>query len=215
MKTLRLTNVAIACVLLLAALTSPATANVTTGSWFMDQSNTFEDGVNYGRVDIMADDSSGVVSFNVEAFIVSDYGNPPFANFGMDKFGFNYSNISDPVGNWLVNMPTDSWGFQFNKELSEFGKFEIQAKGNGGSRQAPLIFSITLPTESDAVASNFAVLGGDSSVFFAAHVAGFAGTGSHFIGGSTEVPTVPAPGALLLCGIGAGLVGWIKKRRLI
>ena len=76
--------------------------------------------------------------------------------------------------------------------LSGFGSFMVTEDGNGNSRQDPLIFTFTLPTASEAIASNFAVLSsgnaGQGNVFFAAHVADFEKVGSeedsHFIGGS-------------------------------
>ena len=210
----------IACILLFGVLSVPVVANVTTGSWFMDQSNTFLDGINYGQVDISADDSTGKVSFTVDAFIVSDYGNPAnFGNFGIQSFGFNYANVSDPVSSWTFNLPV-GWSHSSGNE-DGFGRFMVTANGTGSSRKDPLIFDITLPTAADAVASNFAVLStinaGQGNVFFAAHVAGFDGVGadSHYIGGSTGVPNIPAPGALILGGIGVGLVGWMRRHRAL
>ncbi|MBN2128736.1 MAG: hypothetical protein JW741_04540 [Sedimentisphaerales bacterium] len=187
-----------------------AGANVTTGSWFMDESNVFSDGVNYGRVDITADDSSGVVSFVVTAADVYD---ELLDNFRIQEFGFNYTLASNP-GSWAWALPT-GWDYDEDKNMGGgFGKFMLRLSGPGTS-QDTLAFGLTVPA-AEAVAMNFAAPSTEGYLF-SAHVADFKVEGacedtSHKIAGGTRIPV---PGAVVLAGFGAAAVGWLRRRKIV
>lgn len=191
-----------------------AKANITSGSWIMDQSNTFADGIAYGQVDIVANDVLGTIQFTVDAFNVQpEYGT--LSNFGIQSFGFNYQNLTSAPSTWVKSLPS-GWTQNDNGGYEDgFGSFTITEDGSGSSRQDPLIFSITIPSAGEAIASNFAVLStgnaGQGNVYFAAHVAGFSNdlAQSHYIGGSNPIPV---PGAVVLAGLGMGLVGLVRRR---
>src|SRR3990167_3461282 len=101
----------------LTLVTSSVRANITSGSWFMDQSNTFADGTNYGRVDIEADDVAGTVKFTVDAFDVQPlYGT--LTNFGLQKFGFNFDNVTSLPSAWALALPS-GWSQVTNSNRSE------------------------------------------------------------------------------------------------
>ena len=192
----------------LALLAWPAqsAAGITSsGSWMLNQSNTFADGVNYGYVDIVADSTAGAgtVTFTVFAYNIPPlYG--PLDNFGIQAFGFNSS--LDPSA-WSIDLP-DGWTQGYG-QLDGFGFFLVNEDGVGWSRQNPLEFTITLDDPSQAVVGNFVLWSsgnpGQGSALFAAHIAGFeTGPGSHFVGSTVAVP---APGAVLLAAMGLGLIG--------
>ncbi len=186
-------------------------------SIFLDQSNEFADGPSYGRVDITADSTTGLVTFHVDSYTVADYVSLS-SNAGFQTFGFNFTGVSDPVSAWSDWSRPSGWGVHTNSNQDGFGEFDVVLSGNGGNRVESIEFEFKLPDASQAVVDNFIDFSHDSAgqgnVFFAGHYAGFTGTpGSNYIGGSKIVPPqVPIPGAALLGAIGLSVVCGIRRR---
>lgn len=189
----------------LTAAAGTASATLTDGSWLMDQSNTFEDQIEYGAVYIQADSDTGDVRFEVIAAVPDFYGE--LNKFGIQRFGFNFENVTSNPGEWNVSLPAHWSQDNTVERLSAFGGFSVTEGTHGANHRAnPLVFTITLPNPEEAIASNFAVpstgTAGEGNQFFAAHVAGFIdGEASHWISGSA--PHLPEPGTLALLALGA------------
>jgi hypothetical protein len=192
---------------------------VVTQTWTLNQSNKFRDLYNYGSVKVEADSGTGVVTFTVDidedAYDILD------ADFGIDAFGFNYQNITSLPNTWTLSLPTASWTQTLYQKLSGYGWFQVKEDYGNDTRFDPLVFSITLPTASEAVIDNFTVEGtgaveGGGDEYFAAHVAGFQMTGEatagitdHWTAGKTPLPE---PTTIIFSLAGLALLGWFKRR---
>lgn len=187
-------------------------ANAATVSYYLDQSNDLDDGINYAQVTIS--DNGDDIDFSVQvlssAFTVSDG-----SNFGMQNFSFNYdTSLLVGVSN-IVDIDPLAWAVSEGENAGGgFGKFEFNLTGDGSSRTELLTFSIT-GVDGDTIGSY--AMGSDlkpaAVEFFAAHIAGFDTTNdvtsAQFAGSSP----VPVPAAVWLFGSGLiGLVGVARKK---
>jgi hypothetical protein len=190
-------------------------AEAATVQYMLDQSNTLEDDVDYLLVTI-SDNQPGQLDFIVETqSVLSDIAG---GNFGIASFGFNLDSAIDLSSDDFL-LP-DKWKVQFDKGMSEAGKFDVRLLGTGQARQDPLQFSILgLGLEN--------IIPG-----FASHVAGFEmeyygieghhhgfkgehGVSSAFFYGDRLVTAVPVPAAFWLFGSGMLLLGRVATRRRI
>jgi len=176
----------------------------------MDQSNELGDGVNYLQVTIS--DVGDDIAFSVQT-LPALTGLTPLSNFGIQTFSFNVNgplcDITSAAN--IVGLSSTDWDIKYNKNASEFGKFDILYKGTGSDRVDPLEFLIINDDVADGV-DCYAVANTDGN-FFASHVAGFTAPGgvtsAFFASDGTNM--VPIPGAVWL--LGSGLVGLISLRR--
>jgi hypothetical protein len=194
-------------------------ASASSISYFMDQSNDLVDGVNYAKVTIDDDGIVGNINFTVE--VIASAFPTPFSNFGMQTFSFNYDPALDvPLGNIsaanIVNVLPSEWDIVEDKNAGGgFGKFDFAAKGDGSTRTSILTFSIS-GVVGDTIDSYALGNADDSGEYFAAHIAGYAdgatGNTSGQFAGSTAVPV---PAAVWLFGSGLGILGWMRRRKLV
>jgi hypothetical protein len=140
--------VATAAVFLLSSAAQAAAV-----SYFLDQSNALPDGTNYLRV-TLTETGSGV-DFLVQT--LDSLNNLAGKNFGIDKFGLNFTRNTDYE---ITGLP-DDWKIRSNKRLSEFGRYDILLQGWGKARTDALSFTVG------------GVALADFDNFFAAHVGGF------------------------------------------
>ena len=186
-------------------------------SFYMDQSNTLPDGVNYLQVTI--DDALAPGNINFTVTPLSSLTDIAGSNFGIQEFAFNGDGLSS--ANILFTDDAVGWKFSGGVNFSEFGVFDNLAKGTGSSRANPLTFSIT-GVNGDTINSYASALS-DGTAFFAAHVAGFSfgcgGSGrcitsAKFAGdedGTVPPSSVPAPTAAWL--FASGLIGMAAVSR--
>lgn len=189
-------------------------AQATTVSYYLDQSNVtaLPDNSNYLMVTIDDNGGSGIVDFWVDtvpgAFTAG-------TNFGIQSFGFNFTGATAPnavdfivPNGWNVDVPPPN-------NQDGFGDFDYIVSNGGNNRQDPLHFSIATD---EGLSSFFALSSGNAgqgNVAFAAHVAGFTVSGSSvtsaWFGGSTPVP-IPAAAWLFGAGL-LGLAGVARRGR--
>jgi hypothetical protein len=188
-------------------------AEAATVQYMLDQSNTLEDDIDYLLVTI-SDNQPGQLDFTVETqSALSDIAG---SNFGIASFGFNLDSAIDLSGDSFL-LP-DKWKLQFDKGMSEAGKFDVRLLGTGQARQDPLQFSVLGLGLEDIISG------------FASHVAGFemeyCGIDGHhhgsrqnissaFFYGDRLVTAVPVPAAFWLFGSGMLLLGRVATRRRI
>lgn len=195
-----------ACMLLFAS----TAARAASVSFYLDQSNKLPDGTNYLSV-MLTENLSGGVDFLVQT--LNPLNGIAGRNFGIQKFGFNFTS-NTPYE--ITGLP-DYWRVKKDKQMSEFGRYDIRLQGKGKARTDTLAFTVG------------GVALADFDDFFAAHVAGFEWcpddsqkkrkwcsgkecVSSAYFGGS--VSQVPVPAAVWLFGSGLlGLVGVAKRSR--
>ena len=180
---------------LLGSLFLLAGSQAYANTYFLNQSNTLTDGVNYAQVDVLVND--GNLDFTVTALEPTNW---KFSNF--------YFNLGGPTGDiTLTGLPT-GWTADTDQNVSEFGLFSDGAKGTGSSLQS--IFSFT--ADGTNILSFANLLANNKGFIFAAHVqcSGRGGNVCDSVDGesSHHIAAIPIPGAIWL--FGTALVGFIS-----
>ena len=169
-------------------------------TYFLNQSNTLADGVNYAQVDVL--ETAGNLNFTVTALEPTNW---KFSNF--------YLNLGGSTGAITLTGLPSGWKADTDQNVSEFGVFSNGAKGKGKSLQS--VFSFTADGTNTLSFAN--LLANDEGWIFAAHVqcqskgnnpcCSVDGETSHHIAGP-EISPVPIPGAIWL--FGTALIGFVS-----
>ena len=173
-----------------SALAFSAYAGAATVSYGLTESNAMPDGTHYLTVEITQSASAeGVFDFLIrpESSLLLDG-----ENAGIQAFGLNVEAamttettanggiavISNPLV--FTNLP-EGWTIDTQKNMSEFGRYDIRLYGNGNSRVEELSFSVE-GTREDLI--------GDQ---FAAHYAGLENGEGGFFGGAMLLADIGFP----------------------
>lgn len=197
MKTKNFISKLFVCLLGLAA------PPVLASTYYLNQSNTLADGVNYAQVDVL--ENGGNLDFTVTALTPANW---KFSNF--------YFNLGGNVGTvTLSGLPT-GWSADSGQNVSAFGIFSDGEKGTGGTLKSALTFTAD-STVALALSNLVPNAVGGAGWIFAAHVqcqdktsspcSAVGSETSHFIAGP-EVSTVPLPAAAWL--FGSALLGFVS-----
>ena len=192
--------------LLMTGLTQAASV-----SYFLDKSNVSLPEADFLKVTISDNANGSDIDFRVD--VLRDAFPSPAANFGMQKFFFNYGEGLGVNAKNIVNIDPSTWTIREDKNAGgSFGKFEFALNGSGATRTEVLLFNI-VSVDGDSI-YDYAIGDSDNTgEFFAAHVAGFdaKGTTSGVFAGST---VVPIPAALwLLSPALLGLIGFSRRHQ--
>lgn len=207
---------------LLIGLFSATSSQAASVSFYLDQSSSLTDGVNYLQVTI-ADGVDGAIDFTVTALqpLLDIAGE----GFGIEKFAFNVVGGVGTVTDNVTALPT-GWLTGHNGLVSGFGTYDLIADHQGSSGHNPLTFSVT-GVDLDTVMSYVGLSSGSSPQgpsFFSAYVNGFSFgdcgdtekssskncyTGA-FFGGAQAVP---APPAIWLLGTAIAALAGRRIRR--
>ena len=189
---------------------------------YLNQSNTFGDGINYGEVTI--DISGDVANFTVDPYNTVMAGSTTVytanaTGFGLDSFGFNVLEATSnyTITRLAVGLERHGWNRDGFAVLILCMPVLVLA-----IRVRPLTFTVTYTGSGRSIILDFeqaTISNTQGSNYFAAHVAGFTstlsgqtGVTSHYIGGGPPVPSVPEPSTLLGSLLGLGLVGIARMK---
>lgn len=174
-------------------------------TFYLNQSNTLTDGVNYAQVDVT--ENGGNLDFVVQAL------SP--ANWSIQKFFFNLD-VSDIT---VSGLPS-SWSYNStNQNVSVLGIFSDSTNANQGN-QSVLSLAFTVDGVSNLSLAN--LVANSSGWIFAAHqlcqgsvasCQGITDITSHFIAGPGQVSNVPVPAAVWLFGSALAGLGTVTRRK--